>query len=345
MKLDDGSLLVLANLDVVQPYVFKLSQEGEVLWKTLLSQPYYRAAARFIVIDGKVYFTALTTDGTNGSFLLEVDVTTGGVQQIKILEDITYILSVSTVNDGFIVQSYDSERRRSVITRFDENIEEEWQETYPIYEDLEIPTIYNHVTGRSKPLPFFCGELNDGQGYYFNGFANYNFGLNFVSAADGEGLGVIQGNRYDAAISGVEINSDGSLALSRFGEDGRNYLTTNLSVSNTDIIQGTEIEGELILGWEDRTIIEIKSLVINDQNVIMYLGSTKSGDLELRIYSEEGLFLANKYLGGSGFVGYGNIESSDDGGIVIVSQSALEDQFYKIGFYKIGPVELEKLMN
>lgn len=345
----DGSLLILANMDLIHPYVLLLNEVGEVMWEESLPEPYYRAAPGLIEQDGTYYFTCFNNDGSTGSFLFEIDIIGQSLTLVKTLEDVTYTLSTSGLSDGgLLLQSYNSDRRQTVLTKYDKAFNKDWQEAYNIFEDLEIPTIFNHVTGKTQALPFLCGEVLDGSNasaYYFNGFNNYNFALTFVNTQNGEATGIVQGNRYEAAISSVNYLGSNNFSLSRFGEDGRNYLMPVTNIDYNTFSQGTELGGDFILHWEDRGIISTSTFKVGDAQVVGFLGNTKSGKLELRIYSLTGELLGYEYLGGNNFVGYGQLVQTSDGGINVLTQTALEDRFFKLALFKFSEDDLNEMID
>lgn len=349
-QLSDGSMLVLGNIDVNKPYVLKFSEKGEVIWESKLEgTSYFRAVPDLIESNGKYYFTCFDNTGENGTALFEIG-EFGGLSFVKILNKVTYTLSTSGLTGGgMLVQSYDADGRRTILSRYNARFEEQWRERYSIYEDLETPTIYNHVTGRTQPLPFFCREKLDGANpttYYMNGLVNYNFAMSLINSSNGAQTGSVQGNRYEALISSATYLGNNQFALSRFIEDGKNYLIPNTQITNTSIIQGTLIEGEYIPHWEDRSIVSSAKLVIDGQDVVGFVGNTKSGKLELRLYSlTDNSLLGTTFLGGSNFLGFGKLFQTNDGGVAIVAQTAFEDRFFKLALFKLSPTTLEELID
>lgn len=345
----DGGIIVLCNADITQPYVVKLSDKGELLWESELSSPYYRANANLISSNNEFYFTSFNNDGSNGSFLFKVNTGSGELVLNKQLEDITYTLATAELpNGGMLLQSYDPDGRKTVLTKYNAAFNEVWQEKFNIYEDLEIPTIFNHVTGRSAPLPFFCGVMMEGgkeKAYYFNGFSNYNLALTLITTAKGEELGVVQGNRYEAAISSATNIEGNKFAFSRFSEDGRNFLVPSTDVNVSSYSQGTELGGDLIPHWEDRGLITSATFLIGSTEVVGFIGNTKSGKLELRVYSTEGAYLGSKFLGGTNFIGFGKLLQAADGGVTVIAQAAFEDRFFKLAYFKLSQETLADIID
>ena len=346
---DDGGIIVLCNADITQPYLVKLNDKGELLWETALSSPYYRANANLVYSNNGFYFTCFNNDGSNGSFLFKVNTGSGELTLEKQLEDITYTLATAELpNGGMLLQSYDPDGRKTVLTKYNAAFNEVWQKKFSIYEDLEIPTIFNHVTGRTAPLPFFCGVMMEGgkeKSYYFNGFSNYNLALTFVSTGKGDEQGVVQGNRYEAAISSATNLEGNTFAFSRFSEDGRNYLVASTAVNVNDFSQGTELGGDFVPHWEDRGLIASAKFLIGTTEVVGFIGNTKSGKLELRVYSTEGSYLGSKFLGGTNFIGFGKLLQAADGGVTVIAQTAFEDRFFKLAYFKLSQETLEDILD
>ena len=274
----------------------------------------------------------------------------GSVSMIKEIANLQYPLAISGLpSGGMLLQSYDAESRRTVVQKFNATFEETWKKRFDIYEDLEDPAIYNHINRNTQPLPFLNGTVTDANGgelyHYFNGFSNYTFANTFIDK-NGEETGAILGNRYEALLSSACHLEEGSFAFSRFQQDGTTFLVGRAEVNKTDYTQGTEITGDRVIHWEDRSPVFCGKLVIAGAEYVGFVGNTQSGKVELRLYSSaDGTFKGSKFFGSDFFTGHAKFVQTKDGGLAILAQAAIEDRFFKLVMYKFSEESLGELLD
>ncbi len=347
---DDGGFLVLGFLNQKQPYVIKLNQFGEKVWEYAVASPYVRPIPELIKVGTSYYFVTSNNVGAESSFLFKVDDGSGNVSMIKEIEEVQYPLAISEVpSGGMLLQSYDAEGRRTVLQKFNASFDQVWRKRFDIYEDLEDPAIYNHINRNTQPLPFFNGTVTNANGeelyHYFNGFSNYTFANTFINKK-GEETGAILGNRYEALLSGACVISDGVFAFSRFEQDGTTFLVGRADVNKSTFTQGTELMGDRVVNWEDRSPVFCGKLTISGAEYIGFVGNTQSGKVELRLYSQaDGSFRGSEFFGSDYFTGHAKFVQTDDGGLAIIAQAAIEDRFFKLVIYKFSEESLVDLLD
>lgn len=347
---DDGGFLVLGILNQSQPYVIKLNQLGMKAWEYSLPAPYNRPIPELIKVGASYYFVTSNTIGAESSYLFKVDDMSGSVSMEKEIVEVQYPLAISSVpSGGMLLQSYDAEGRRTVIQKFDAAFDQVWRKRFDIYEDLEDPAINNHINRNTQPLPFFNGTVTNASGeelyHYFNGFSNYTFATTFINK-QGEETGAVLGNRYEALLSAACLISDGVFAFSRFEQDGTSFLVGRAEVSPSEYSQGTQLVGDRVVNWEDRSPVFCGKLTISGVDYIGFVGNTLSGKVELRLYSQDdGSFRGSEFFGSDYFTGHAKFVQTDDGGLAILAQAAIEDKFFKLVIYKFSEESLIELLD
>lgn len=347
----DGGYLVLAVKGVWDPYLMKVDGLGEKVWEIHLTSPYSNPVPKLLKQNsGAHFFFCMNDNGLNQTYLMRVDENAGTVSEVAFLDEITYPLSSSvTPDNGFILQGYNADKRSSTLSKFGSGGNEQWTESYNIFEDLEVPAILYHITRVDPPLPFFCGTLESqggtAQSYYFNGFANYNFAMTFVATGDGAQQGTIQGNRYEAAVSSAIQVSGNDFAVSRFEEDGSNFLAPRATIDPTTFSQSTALEGELFKEVANKTIIKSELLDIDGGQYIAYAATSRSGKIILQFYDVvNGNFSGAETFGLNQLYQIGELIQTSDGGLAILGMTTLEGQFDRLVIFKLSKEDLAGLV-
>ena len=104
-----------------------------------------------------------------------------------------------------------------------------------------------------------------------------------LSTKKGEETGAVLGNRYEALLSSACVISDGVFAFSRFEQDGTTFLVGRADVNKSAYTQGTELVGDRVINWEDRSPVFCGKLTISGTEYIGFVGNTQSGKVELAV--------------------------------------------------------------
>lgn len=347
----DGGYLVLAVKGVWDPYLMKVDELGAKVWEVHLASPYSNPVPKLLKqSSGAHLFFCMNDNGLNQSYLMRIDENSGAVSEVAFFDEITYPLSASvTPDDGFLLQGYNADKRSSTLSKFGAGGNEQWTESYNIFEDLEVPAILYHITRVDPPLPFFCGTLETeggiAQSYYFNGFANYNFAMTFVAPGDGTQRGTIQGNRYEAAISSAIQVSGNDFAVSRFEEDGSNFLSPFVTIDPSTFSQSTALEGGLFKEVANKAIIKSDLLGIDGGQYIAYAATSRSGKIILQLYdASSGNFSGSETFGLNQLYQLGEFTQTSDGGLAILGMTTLEGQFDRLVIFKLSKEDLAGLV-
>ena len=66
----------------------------------------------------------------------------------------------------------------------------------------------------------------------------------------------------------------------------------------------------------------------------------------MRLYSQaDGSFRGSEFFGSDYFTGHAKFVQTDDGGLAILAQAAIEDRFFKLVIYKFSEESLVELLD
>jgi hypothetical protein len=277
-----------------------------------------------------------------GTYLVQIDDVTESFSEIGYLPALQYPLAAAPVNGGgFVVQGYNREDQKTVLTRLNANGVAVWQEEYDTFEDVE-EDIVRHLIGTSRPLPFMTGSI--GNNFFFNGFYNYSYSMVFVNAADGSQTGVINGPGVDDAISGATQLTGSKFAMARYS-----FLENKIIPKYNIDVNGIEVTGDLDgLKFDElsqKAKFQIKKVNVAGKSAIIYGTETKSGQILLLAYDQ-----ANESLLGSRYLGFGqpyqmaDFATTKDGGLIVLASTYVTGRFARLALFKLSKNDLEMLV-
>ncbi len=344
----DGGYLLLGSTNIESSsflgvYLMKLDAAGNFMWD-FTSTEYVNPVSEILERNGQDFVVAMTANNPAAQ-LLEVGEQTLTVQGGALDPLGDYPLAAAVTSDNqVLVLGYNRDNRRTRL--YKTGNDEAWE--YDVFEDTNPERsggiLYNHLTRQIQPLPFFVGEV--GGSYYFNGFNNFNIALTFANATSGEQTGVLNGVRYDAALSALEPLEGNTFAISRYEVDGENIIAPradidpNLEPNDVATIQGFDFP-ELTRNAR----VVIRRGIVNNRPVLLYLSDTKNGQIKLAAFDEaSGLFLNSRFFGEGNDFEIGGMSLTSDGGAVIVGRTFVAGRFPRICIFKIDEEELNALV-
>ena len=322
-------------------YLIKVDAEGQFKWERTPSENYTNPLSGLMVSGSNYQFFCM--DKLNlGTYLVQVDDVTESFSEIGYLPALQYPLAAAPVNGGgFVVQGYNREDQKTVLTRLNANAVAVWQEEYDTFEDVE-EDIVRHLIGTSRPLPFMTGSI--GNNFFFNGFYNYSYSMVFVNAADGSQTGVINGPGVDDAISGATQLTGSEFAMARYS-----FLENKIIPKYNIDVNGIEVTGDLDgLKFDElsqKAKFQIKKVNVAGKSAVIYGTETKSGQILLLAYDQ-----ANESLLGSRYLGFGqpyqmaDFATTKDGGLIVLASTYVTGRFARLALFKLSKNDLEILV-
>lgn len=337
----DSGYLILGSYDLNKTYLLRTNKLGYYEWDLQLEEKYVNPIPGIISNDSAYYFFCMD-ELTLETYMMQVNENSEEATIVNTYPEIIYPLYASkTADNGVLLLSYDRNTLSSKLTKLNGSFQNEWDNEYPVIEDVE-EDIIAHVSGISERLPFFTGTA-EGK-YFFNGYSNYSFSLHFVNKNDGGQTGVINGFRDSGAISAA-INLSGSeYALTRYSF-GENFILSRNSLGENSVAFSSDLGGNPHPEIEQNAFVHIRKINIEGTSAVVLSTTTRSGQIILYLFDE-----ASGELKGSKRFGFTNpysaveIIQTYDNGIAILGNTFVTGRFSRICLFKLSENDLAGLM-
>jgi hypothetical protein len=342
----DSGYLMLAARDAWTPYLLKTDHKGQFAWDRALPEPYVSPLPQLFSREGGLFIICM--DELNlGTYILRLNQGGGEPEVIYSDPELTYPLAASTTPEGgWLIQGFDREGRRSILSRLSPGFTEEWRAHYNILEDVEERVI-KHLSRTGKRLPFFTGYAagNGNAGYfYFNGFNNFTLSLTFVDPADGEQLGLVNGFR-DLTYMNAALPLQGETFALAKNSYGDNYLLPQSQLSARDISSANELDTNNFPEIDPDARVVIRREQILGRDVLLYATHTKSKRIVIYAYdTTDGSLIGIEYLGQTSPYEMGNLVRTGDGGLAVLGKTYVAGRFTRLCLFKLTAGEVEGIL-
>ena len=217
-QMDDGGFMILSGRRITQSdfigvTVIRTDAAGQFLSIEELESSFVQPVKELMPFNGQFYFVCMNNVSLRAQ-LMQIS-PEGSVSLVSAIGNSIFSpLVVEPESDGtFLLQSYNNGTRRTVISTvsLDGSVSQSQQFNIGDGDGVEQP-IVEHFTRTGRQLPFIVGRTNAGL-VYFNGFYNFSFSMVFTDLNSGDVLGVSQGQRDNAGISGATNINGNTFAL------------------------------------------------------------------------------------------------------------------------------------
>ena len=345
----DGGYLILGGTRVEDSdfwgvYLMKVDEQGLFISEENLSTEYVSPAKSLMNINGTFYFMAMTDISWQANLFALND--SGRVSTITPLPGRFYPMYCEADGETIIAQTYNngSKNTNLALISTEGNILNDANFTIGDGDDTEEP-IVTHFTRTGRQLPFFAGKVDNGL-YYFNGFYDFTLSTIFTDLSGNNEDGVVgrlQGFRDEDGMSSAIHLGAGRFAGSRFS-NGDNYILPGVDVNVTrltDIPTTETFVGNPFPELVRDAPVVVKQITVDERNVVLYGSNTQSGQIVLLAYSSEtGQLLGTKYLGFSNPYQLASFNSTEDGGLVVLGNTAVAGRFARFCLFKLSIDEL-----
>lgn len=340
---DDGYLVLSEvkndNSLFTSVYVLKIDPQGEVEQATLLPEPNGLPVPGWSEINGQFFFICMNTSSLAAQVVpVDPDGTVGDPQNVN---GATYPLVSAQDGTSILLLSFNNQDANSVlsIVGTDGAITQQVQYTIGAGVDVEKPII-DHLTRNGDKLPFSVGK-SAGSTYFFNGFYNYTFSMVFSDFRDSP-TGVCQGQLSLGGISAAHYLTGNTYAVARYNF-GANYLNPTAQISSTETSSSVDLGGNTFPEIESDARVAIRQ--DETSQGLIYGTHTNSRRLVLYGYSaDDGSISGTEYLGAGNPYLFADFTFTSDGGVVILSQVALEGRFPRIAVFKRDQTFVQRLI-
>ena len=318
--------------------ILKTDDAGAILQFNEVGNDLVYPVNSWLVLNGQLHFVAMSSN-TLQAQLVAVD-NDGNIGTITPLNGLTYPMVAAADGAGFLLQSYNSVDKKTVISSISASGQLQSLVEFDIGagENIEVPII-DHFTKNGPHLPFQIGRT--GNLVYFNGFYNYTLSLVFTDLSDDTPNGVCQGQQNNGGISGVSALGQNLFAISRFNF-GDNYLTPMASIPTNGIMSSVDIPGNTFPELVKDAAVSISQDPVT--NTLIYASTTKSSRIILLGFdASTGELKGTKYLGNLNPFEAGSMSFTGDGGLILAGRTDLEGRFSRIVLFKLDPLALQEL--
>ena len=339
----DGGFLVLSSSNTSafkDINLLKLDENGDFEWELNDTSEYKNPLPRLYESNGQVYFFAMH-NLTLTTHLLQVDLSGGALINAQTYPDFLYPVATNEVPNGYLLQCFDREARRTRLMKLNANFNEQWQEDYAVNENP--PEFDDHLLQES-PLPFFCGHVgteSSATSYFFGGMRNFRLSTNFVNVGNGNVQKTIDGQRYDAGISNMLNMTGNNFFIVKYDVVGQNSVLPFLPLVPNDGAIINSLNPDVFperLNYELPTRVRtvLKKMRVNGRAVAVMATETKSNQMLINFYSpSNGNLLASKRIGVGNPYLLGNVIATNDGGLLVMCKTYVTGRFSRIAVIKI----------
>jgi len=321
--------------------VIAADPEGRFLWGNNTTSGNVNPVPEVIYNHGETYFICMN-EVTLATQLMKVDAATKNISLTKTYNEIIYPLyTYQTSDGGLLIISYDRMSRSTLVTKTDGSFNEIWQKNYNVMEDAEAKVIA-HLSKLGQQFPFFAGEImtgNTASHYFVNSFFNYSFSMLIVSAANGNQTGVVNGYRYDGAISAALHLSEDTFSVARY-TFGDNYVLPKTEINADEVATTNDLAGTKFseLNYDAKVLLREKGEA--NQKRIIFITSTKVGQLAMYQFSHQsGKLLKSNYYGHSNPVEIAAAINTSDGGMLLLCRMIVAGRYPRVAIYKVSAGE------
>ncbi|WP_026998675.1 hypothetical protein [Eisenibacter elegans] len=320
-------------------YVLRTDALGRFLWDYKGEVNQVNPVSELFVVNNEFYFMAMDGISLNAQ-VMKVD--SAGASIVNQVAGVIYPLAMAQINDGFLLVSYDRLTRSSALTRLNNNFQAAWTQRYDVFEDAEERVI-GHLTKTRRQFPFFAGAV--GNSFYVNTFSNFTLSTLFVSPTDGSQQGVLNGFRYDDAISAAVPLNNNTFVMTRYSF-GENFLLPQQAVNLTGVTSTKDLGGNRLVELTPDAKVVAKRLTINSRQVIVLASDTKNSQIVLYAYdAATGQLLGKRFLGFGSPYRVSGYTLTADGGMAVVGTNIVTGRFPRICLFKLSPSDVNGLIS
>ncbi|MCU0430817.1 MAG: hypothetical protein MUF42_12710 [Cytophagaceae bacterium] len=349
-KISDGYLIQgkrkISSSSFYGAYLLKVDQEGKFVSETVVGEQYVNPLPGLFQVNGVYYFVCMDPVSLETKIMSVSE--SGEVRETGSIAGILLPVAASLSSNQLLLLSYDKEELQMEVSLSDINGNLSGFEEFDIgFGDIDIEEIVlDHLTGTGASLPFRTGTMGGGR-FYYNGYNLYNFNTTFFTFGSAN-RSALQGYRNERFVSSLEPMG-GSRFATVWTDNGTHKVNTNLSFnySTTGNFAGVNtIQGNLLLDLSPSSLPLLKRMAVAGRNLLVLGATSSTGKIALHFYDESsGAFVASKYLGYSHAYSFGNLEVSDDGGLLVTGSVLLEGRFPRVCLFKLSEEQLKEVLD
>ena len=350
ISLSEGNYLIVSSLEdsVHSPQMnyppvclIGIDAAGEVISTEILPVNYSNPVPGAFLMGGAAYFVCMD-DITNQAILMEVEISGGEIifREAGELQN-DFPLYVWSDGSNILLLSYNS-WGQSILTKYRSDLTVQWESSLDIDEGLRGKTM-EHLRLEDR-APFFISEIKAQQEngkYLVNCFDGSSLALKYFDMENGSfEVAGIYSYQAETGITAALHHRDNLFSLARF-HSGNSYVYPLATIETGSLMNTAELDDIIIPQLKPETPTDILLYKHHDINYIVFGSTTRSNQILLLFYNEEtGIREYTHTLGFGNPVEITKMITSEEGSLVILGETMLNEKYQRINLYKIDPEQL-----
>ena len=333
--------LVLSAFDGWRIQLMKIDNNGEFEWNVELPNNYINASPELIVMQNEAYLVCMDQIGLF-TRLLKIDELNKAVMEVSSFESILYPVYAHYTGQHLMILNCPLSSQVMGVHQVSSTLDTTDQRTYLNINANVEDYVLKHAMHTGKRWPIFIKATPDQQNYIVNGFYNYSFSTVFLGS-DLSFQGVYNGPGFGVGISALLPFGIGDFAVARqlnqnvFYNSKAPLMPTNIAMASS-----IEAQGNAELDTESPTLI--KNLTIKGEVYRAFLSSTRSQQLLLSLYDQNGELKGTKYIGKSVPIKACDMIQTPYSELLILAQVRIMGSYNRISTIKLSKSNLEAML-
>lgn len=333
--------LCLSSYDGWRIQIMKIDQDGEFEWNVELPENYINPSPELMVVQNEVYLVCMDNIGLY-TRLLKVDEVNKTVFNVSAFESILYPVYAHYTGQNIMILNCPLSWQVTGVHQVSANLDTTDQQAYlPINANVD-DYILKHAMHTGKRWPIFIKATPDQQNYVVNAFYNYSFSTVFLGA-DLSFKGVYNGPGYDVGISALLPFGSGDYAVAR-NLNQNVFYNAKAPLGPNIVAMASSIEAQGNAELDDLNPTLIKSMTIRGENYRAFLSSTRSQQLLLSLYDQNGTLKATKYIGKSVPIKACDFILTPNAELLILAEVRVMGSYNRIATVKLSKRNVEDLL-
>jgi len=338
----DNGYVVLSAFDGWRIQLMKIDEDGVFIWNLELPDSYVNAVPSLVNINQQLILVCMDPIELN-TRILRIDETTQTVIPISTLEEVSYPVQAYYNGDQLYLMSCPISSQMTgiheVSTALDTVIR---VGALPIGMNVD-DNLIKHVMHTGRQWPFFIQSTPEKDRFVVNAFYNYSFSTVFLDNSL-QFTGVYNGAALDGGINQIEPIGYNEYCISRVS--GENvFYNPKLTLDPTAVAMATSLEAQGDSELNHEMPVLIKDLTIKGATYHAFLASTRSNQLSLKLYDENGMKVAGTYISKNIPIKASDMIQTPSGELLILTQVRVMGSYNRIGTIKLSKPNLESLVN
>jgi hypothetical protein len=337
----DNGYVILSSFDGWKIQITKIDNEGGFLWNYELPDAYVNAVPSLLKINNELVIVCMDPVGLYTQ-LLRIDETNHTVIDFSSIEEVLYPTYAHFDGQSLYIQNCPLQSQMMGVHRVNQALDTVEKSGYlNIFTNVD-DKVLDHLTNDGKKIPFFLQTTPEKDFVIMNGFYNYSFSTVFLNN-NLEFEGVLNGAGFDGGICALQPLGASAFSIARTSNHNLFYAP-KVILDPTQIEMATSIVAQGNSELDDEKTVVVKEITIKGVTYEAFISSTRSNQLLLCIYNENGILVGKKYIGKNIPMVPCDFLQTPEKDILLVLQTKILGSFNRIATVNITKLELEEML-